>query len=92
MYIKLFDYGSCELFSELKNDSNRRIGTPSYVSPEIINGENYSYECDIWSMGILLYFLLSGKMPFNGITPNEIFKNLSFNDDLWNNISLDAKI
>ena len=94
--IKLIDFSSCEIFSELKQETNRRIGTPSYVSPEVINGENYSYECDIWSLGVLMFFLLSGKLPFDGITPNDIFnsiknKNISFNEKIWNDISLEAK-
>jgi len=94
--IKLIDFSSCEIFSELKQEANRRIGTPSYVSPEVINGENYSYECDIWSLGILMFFLLSGKLPFDGITPNDIFnsiksKKISFNERIWNDISLEAK-
>ena len=96
LFIKLIDFGSCEIFSEIEKESNRRIGTPSYVSPEIINGENYSYECDIWALGVLMYFLLSGKLPFDGITPNDIFnsiknKKLSFDNAIWNDISLDAK-
>ena len=94
--IKLIDFSSCEIFSELKQETNRRIGTPSYVSPEVINGENYSYECDIWSLGVLMFFLLSGKLPFDGITPNDIFnsiknKKISFNEKIWNDVSLEAK-
>ena len=96
LYIKLIDFGSCEIFSEENKETNRRLGTPSYVSPEIINGEKYSYECDIWAMGILMYFLLSGKVPFDGFNQNDIFnsiknKKISFDDEIWNNISLDAK-
>ena len=94
--IKLIDFSSCEIFSELNQEANRRIGTPSYVSPEVINGENYSYECDIWSLGVLMFFLLSGKLPFDGITPNDIFnsvknKKISFYEKIWNDISLEAK-
>ena len=96
LYIKLIDYGSCEIFSEHNKETNRRLGTPSYVSPEIIRGDNYSYECDIWALGILMYFLLSWKVPFDGITQNEIFysitnKKISFEEEVWKDISLDAK-
>ena len=96
LYIKLIDFSSCEIFSKENKETNRRLGTPSYVSPEIINGENYSYECDIWAMGILMYFLLSGKVPFDGLNQNDIFnsiknKKISFDEEIWNNISLDAK-
>ena len=96
LYIKLIDYGSCEIFSENNKETNRRLGTPSYVSPEIINGQNYNYECDIWAMGILMYFLLAGNLPFDGISQNDIFnsiknKKISFDELVWDDISFDAK-
>jgi calcium-dependent protein kinase len=40
-------------------------GTPYFISPEVLNGD-YGKECDIWSFGVVLYFLLSGKYPFDG--------------------------
>ena len=96
LLIKLIDYGNCEIFSDNHNEVNRRIGTPSYVSPEIIDGKNYSYESDIWSLGIIMYFMLSGKLPFEGASQIDIFnsiknKYLYFNGDIWKNISEDAK-
>ena len=41
-------------------------GSPYYMAPEIISGEKYRFEPDIWSIGVITYFLLCGNFPFNG--------------------------
>lgn len=41
------------------------VGTSYYISPEVLRG-NYNAKCDIWSIGIISYMLLSGSPPFNG--------------------------
>jgi calcium-dependent protein kinase len=41
------------------------VGTPFYMAPEIFNG-CYDISCDNWSLGCILYFLLSGDTPFRG--------------------------
>jgi len=48
-----------------------KAGTPYYISPEILAG-NYDQSCDIWSMGVILYILLSGVPPFYGDDDSEI--------------------
>jgi calcium-dependent protein kinase len=92
--IKLIDFGSCEIINNGK--TNRKIGTPSYISPEIISGLDYDYKCDIWSLGVVMYFLLSGSTPFNGNSPNEIYDKIkkgifTFNSNNFNNVSDEAK-
>merc|ERR1719271_2392501 len=41
------------------------VGTPTYISPEIIHGAAYSYKTDVWSLGVLLYRIASNKYPFD---------------------------
>ncbi|CAD8202476.1 unnamed protein product [Paramecium octaurelia] len=47
------------------------VGDQHYQSPEMLNG-NYSFKSDIWSVGVLLHFLLSGAMPFDGVMASSI--------------------
>ena len=61
-YIKLIDFSSSK---RIKNNKTRTlIGTPFYIAPEILNGKGYSYSCDYWSVGIILYYLFYGEFPF----------------------------
>lgn len=46
-------------------------GTMNYLSPEIISGENYTNKVDIWSLGVIIYFMLGGYLPF---TCNDVGK------------------
>ena len=59
-HIKLGDFGIDKYFNQTKG----KIGIGSYLSPEIIKGENYNYKNDIWNLGIILYELTQLKHPF----------------------------
>ena len=55
------------------------VGTPYYLAPEIISGI-YGKECDIWSLGVVCYFLLSGKQPFGGADMRELLTRIREGD------------
>ena len=71
------------------------FGTSYYVAPEVIEG-TYSEKCDVWSVGIILYILLSGEPPFNGATDIEIVERIkegtfSMEGPRWDDVSNEAK-
>jgi serine/threonine protein kinase len=51
------------------------VGTPYYVAPEVLAG-HYGLECDCWSLGVIMYILLSGYLPFTGTTAAEVFEKV----------------
>ena len=62
--IKITDFGVSK-FLENKSHAVTMIGTPLYMSPEVINGEKYSFSTDYWSLGCILYELIYLKRLFN---------------------------
>lgn len=51
-------------------------GTPFYLAPEVIQKVNYNEKCDIWSIGVIMYILLTGEPPFYGDSDDEIFNKI----------------
>lgn len=63
--IKLGDFGIARVLSSTRENAKTMVGTPYYLSPEIINGRPYSFKSDIWSLGVILYELCALKPPFD---------------------------
>ncbi|XP_036716021.1 serine/threonine-protein kinase 33 isoform X5 [Balaenoptera musculus] len=71
-------------------------GTPIYMAPEVINAHDYSQQCDIWSIGVIMYILLCGEAPFMASSEEKLFElirkgELHFKDSVWDSISDSAK-
>ena len=75
-YPKLIDFSCCK--KVLNGKASTLIGTPHFMAPEILKGYKYSYSCDYWSVGILIYFIFYGDYPFgNNINqPVDIYKEI----------------
>ena len=74
-YLKLIDF-SCAKY--VVGRTFTIIGTPHFLAPEVINGQGYSYPADLWSLGVMIYFILYGKFPFADHLndPMEIYQNI----------------
>jgi NIMA (never in mitosis gene a)-related kinase len=66
--VKLGDFGIAKGLKSTWEKAKTMVGTPYYLSPEIINSKPYDSKCDIWALGILLYELMTFKMPFNAVS------------------------
>lgn len=73
--IKIIDFGTAEVFDSSK-PMNQLYGTAYYIAPEIVNNKPYDEKCDLWSIGVIMYILLTGIPPFDGKTDNDIIKNV----------------
>mmetsp|Transcript_69478 Transcript_69478/g.166536 ORF Transcript_69478/g.166536 Transcript_69478/m.166536 type:complete len:758 (-) Transcript_69478:110-2383(-) len=63
--VKIGDLGLCRFFSPNTHSAHSSVGTPFYMSPEVIMcSKGYSFKSDVWSMGCVLYELTSGRCPF----------------------------
>ena len=63
--VKLGDFGLSKGFKNTWEKAKSKVGTPYYLSPEIINSKPYNSKSDIWALGVLLYEMMTFKMPFN---------------------------
>jgi calcium-dependent protein kinase len=73
--LKLIDFGTAVIESPDKKLQGF-TGTSYYVAPEVIVRDKYSLKCDVWSLGVILYILLSGIPPFSGDDDKEILKKV----------------
>jgi len=94
-YIKLADFGFAARLHQPKSLS-KQCGTPFFVAPEILMRKGYDQQSDMWSVGCIIYLLLSGNLPFMGRSQKELFRKIvagkfDFEEDEWLDISDDAK-
>jgi serine/threonine-protein kinase len=64
--IVLMDFGAGQLLEAPRHADERAIGTPAYMAPEVLAGGRSTVRSDIYSLGILLYYLVSGTYPVDG--------------------------
>jgi calcium-dependent protein kinase len=62
--IKLIDFGLSGFWDKSSSPLSDRVGTVSYAAPEVFDGIGYTSQCDLWSLGVIVFILLSGYQPF----------------------------
>lgn len=86
LIVKVIDFGTARKFTRGKK-LKQTIGTPFYMAPEIFNEKKYDEKADVWSMGIVLYIILTGKAPYYGRQDEVIIaqaKKASYNKKMLN--------
>ena len=91
--IKIIDFGMS--IKNQASDLTTLVGTPYYLAPEVLRGK-YGKECDVWSLGVVMYLMLCGTQPFEGNDMRTIFAKISkgefdFESAQWAGISEAAK-
>ncbi|XP_051752315.1 protein kinase C, delta a [Ctenopharyngodon idella] len=75
-HIKIADFGMCKENVFGDNRATTFCGTPDYIAPEILLGQQYSFSVDWWSFGVLIYEMLIGQSPFHGDDEDELFESI----------------
>ena len=93
--IKVSDFGLARFVDEEKL-ATTTCGTPGYVAPEVLEQRPYNQSCDFWSVGVVLFILLSGGPPFYNPDQFEMFEKIkqaeySFEALSWQGVSAEAK-
>ena len=90
-YVKILDFGLAKLTQRqpalIDNDATTKmllntspgvvIGTVSYMSPEQARGLPVDERTDVWSLGVVLYEMVTGKQPFDGATPTDVIISIA---------------
>ena len=80
--VKVGDLGLSRELSEHTVQAHSKVGTPLYMSPEVLRGDGYDFKSDVWSLGCLLYELAMLKSPFKseGLNLYSLFQKISQGD------------
>ena len=94
-FIKLADFGFAARVHRPKS-LTKQCGTPFFVAPEILTRKPYDQQSDMWSVGCIVFLLLSGSLPFMGRSQKELFRKIvagkyEFKESEWVDVSEDAK-
>jgi calcium/calmodulin-dependent protein kinase I len=94
--LKVTDFGLSKVMENSSTVLQTQCGTPAYVAPEVLLGEGYGPEVDMWGVGVIIYIILSGTAPFHADNNAELFEQIMngdyyFHKQTWEGVSKDAK-
>ena len=92
--IKIIDFGTARIFDNKRNPQSI-VGSSYYIAPEVLK-QKYNKECDLWSVGVILYMFIVGHAPFDGCDDEEITSSIQRgiyrkDDKRWKKASKEVK-
>lgn len=92
---KIVDFGLSKIIGP-NETATEPFGTLGYVAPEVLKKQPYTFSCDVWSLGCILYALLSGSLPFDHNEQKELMRmtmedTLKFDLPVWDKVSSSCK-
>ena len=78
--IRVIDFGLSKLLEGQNSLMTTKCGSPQYVSPEVIHGENYTMASDVWALGVLLYSIVAFKLPFESVNMKYLFDSILYKE------------
>jgi len=82
IHVVVVDFGLAEMFPSHAARSKVVSGTPDFMAPEVWNG-NSGLSCDVWSCGVVLFFLLSGRKPFVASSYQDLGRVIAVQEPEW---------
>uniref|UniRef100_A0A7S2Q6P1 Calmodulin n=1 Tax=Zooxanthella nutricula TaxID=1333877 RepID=A0A7S2Q6P1_9DINO len=94
-FLKLIDFGFSKVF-EKNNAMEESLGTVTYVAPEVVGKKYTRGSCDLWSMGVIVFILLGGYMPFAGKDDQAILRAVlrgkyRMHESRWGKVSREGR-
>jgi tRNA A-37 threonylcarbamoyl transferase component Bud32 len=76
--LKLMDFGVAQIIDlERMTLTGQLMGSPAYMAPELLEGKPLDFRTDVFSVGIMLYQIATGALPFTGRNPHEVLKRIA---------------
>ncbi|KAL5268413.1 hypothetical protein ACHWQZ_G002320 [Mnemiopsis leidyi] len=92
MSLKLADFGMAKRLSGPQDTHRTMCGTPNFMSPETLSNAGRGFMADCWALGVVLFHLLTGELPFEDTGVNEILRRVkSGKFHIPSNVSVDAR-
>jgi serine/threonine-protein kinase len=76
--LKLMDFGVAQVVDlERMTVTGQILGSPAYMAPEVLDGRTLDFRSDVFSVGVMLYQMATGTLPFSGKNPHEVLRRVS---------------
>jgi serum/glucocorticoid-regulated kinase 2 len=79
-HLKLTDFGLCKLNFKADDLTRSFVGSPEYMSPEILLGKAYNYSVDFYTLGVLFYEMIVGLPPHYNEDKMQMYKDISYSE------------